>query len=121
VGQEANAGAYHHTVISPSLELPLDVGSGCFIGPKEAQVRKPSAFGHLLHGHGDAGMDFLGVHARRQHGTGEIHRLGLLTYEQNTRHLTSRSAPRFANFAEIANGRKAKRITRLCSTGSGSA
>jgi hypothetical protein len=103
------------------LEPPLHVGSGCFIGPKEAQVRKPSAFGHLLQGHGDAGMDFLGVHARRQHGTGEIHRLGLLTYEQNTRHATSRSTPRLASCAEVANSRKAKRVTRLCSTGSSSA
>ena len=33
-------------------------------------------------------MDSLGVHARRQHGIGEIHGLRLLTYEQNTRHLT---------------------------------
>jgi hypothetical protein len=56
--------------------------------PKQAQVPVPSAFGHLLQGHGDAGMDSLGVHARRQHGIGEIHGFRLLTYEQNTRHLT---------------------------------
>lgn len=35
---------------------------GCFIG----QVHVPSTFGHLLQGQGDAGMDSLGGHARRQ-------------------------------------------------------
>jgi hypothetical protein len=88
VGRQANASADHHTIVSLGLEPPPHVGSGCFIGPKQAQVRVPSAFGHLLQGHADADMNFLGVHARRQHGIGEIHGFRLLTYEQNTRHLT---------------------------------
>jgi hypothetical protein len=88
VGRQANASADHHTIVSLGLEPPLHVGSSCFIGPKQAQVRAPSAFGHLLQGHGDSGMDSLGIHARWQHGIGEIHGLRLLTYEQNTRHLT---------------------------------
>jgi hypothetical protein len=64
----------------------------------------PSAFGHLLQGQGDSGMDSLGVHARRQHGIGEIHGLRLLTYEQNTRHLTlPRGCTSFAATAQAHN------------------
>jgi hypothetical protein len=70
------------------FEAPRHVGAGCFIGPKQAQVRVPSAFGHLLQGQSDAGIDSLGVHAWRQYGIGEIHGFRLLTYEQNARHLT---------------------------------
>jgi len=50
-------------------------------------------------------MDSLGVHARRQHGIGEIHGLRLLTYEQNTRHLTL--PRRCASFAATAKNHKA--------------
>jgi hypothetical protein len=49
-------------------------------------------------------MDFVGVHARRQHRIGEIHGLRLLTYEQHTRHLT---LPRgCATLAEAADAHK---------------
>ena len=69
-----------------------------------------SAFGHLLQGQGDSGMDSLGVHARRQYGIGEIHGLRLLTYEQNTRHLT---LPRgCASFAATAEAHKATRVQK---------
>ena len=37
--RQAYTGADHHTVISPGLELPLHVGSGCFIGPNEARIK----------------------------------------------------------------------------------
>jgi hypothetical protein len=64
----------------------------------------------LLQGQGDSGMDSLGVHARRQHGIGEIHGRRLLTYEQNTRHLT---LPRgFASFAATAEAHKATRVQK---------
>jgi hypothetical protein len=56
VGRQANASADHHTVVSLGLEPPFHVESGRFIGPKQAQVRAPSAFGHLLQGQGDSGM-----------------------------------------------------------------
>jgi hypothetical protein len=55
-------------------------------------------------------MDSVGVHARRQHGIGEIHGLRLLTYEQNTRHLT---LPRgCASFAATAEAHKANRVQK---------
>jgi hypothetical protein len=41
----------------------------------------------MLQGQGNAGMDFLGVRARRKYGVSEIHGLWLLPYEQNMRHL----------------------------------
>jgi hypothetical protein len=44
--------------------------------------------GHVLQGHGDAGVDFLSGHAERQHGVGEIDGLRLLTDEQDARHPT---------------------------------
>jgi hypothetical protein len=92
------------TLVTSAPAEPV-VTSGCFIGPKLAQVRKPSAFGHVLQGQGDSGVDSLGVHFRRQHGIGEIHGLRLLTYEQNTRHLT---LPRgCASFAATAEAREA--------------
>jgi hypothetical protein len=68
-------------------ERSLHVGSSCFIGLKQAQVSDPSAFGHLLQGDFDAGMDFLGVHPWWNRGVSEINGLRSLAYEQNTRHL----------------------------------
>ena len=86
-GRQSNASPDHDTVVSLSRERPLYLGSGCFIGLNQAQVRAPSAFGHMLQGQGNAGMDFLGVRARRKYGVSEIHGLWLLPYEQNMRHL----------------------------------
>src|SRR5882724_11674913 len=86
--RKANARADHHAVISLGLQPPLHIGASCFIGLDQAQIHVPSAFAHLLQGQGDAGMDPLGVHARRQHGISEIHGLRLLAYEENTRHVS---------------------------------
>jgi hypothetical protein len=86
-GRQSNASPDHDTVVSLSRERPLYLGSGYFIGLNQAQVRAPSAFGHMLQGQGNAGMDFLGVRARRKYGVSEIHGLWLLPYEQNMRHL----------------------------------
>jgi hypothetical protein len=88
VRRQSNASADHDTVVRLGCERPLYLGSGCFIGLNQAQVRVPSAFGHLLQGQGDTGMDFLGGRTRRKYGISEIHGLRLLTYEQNMRHLT---------------------------------
>jgi hypothetical protein len=79
MGRQSNASADHYTVVSLGHERPLYLGSGCFIGPNQAQVRVPSAVGHLLQGQGNAGMDFLGGHPRRKYGISEIHGLWLLT------------------------------------------
>ena len=81
VGREPNSSPDHHTVVSVGCERPLYLGSGCFIGLNESQVRAPSTFGHLLQSQGDASMDFLGGRARRKHGISEVHGLRLLTYE----------------------------------------
>jgi hypothetical protein len=86
-GRQLNASPDHDTVVSLSRERPLYLGSGYFIGLNQAQVRAPSAFGHMIQGQGNAGMDFLGVRARRKHWVSEIHGLWLLPYEQNMRHL----------------------------------
>jgi hypothetical protein len=86
-GRQSNASPDHDAVVSLVRERPLYLGSGCFIGLNQAQVRAPSALGHMLQGQGNAGMDFLGVRARRQYGVSEIHSLWLLPYKQDMRHL----------------------------------
>jgi hypothetical protein len=86
-GRLSNAGTDHHTVVSLGRGHPLYLGSRGFIGLKQAHIRVPSAFGHLLQGQGDADTDFLDGHAQRKHGISEIHSFRLLTCEENTRYL----------------------------------
>jgi hypothetical protein len=79
-GRQSNASPDHNTVVSLGSERPLYLGSGCFIGLYQAQVRAPSAFGHTLRAKAMPAWIF-SAFMLAEYGVRKIHGLWLLPYE----------------------------------------
>ena len=55
-----------------ALSLRSTSGPAVSSGRSRHRSACHTAFGHLLQGQGNSGINYLGVHSRRQHGIGEI-------------------------------------------------
>ncbi|MDR3472421.1 MAG: ISKra4 family transposase [Devosia sp.] len=85
-GRQPEAAADHDAVISRARQLPLEHRAPGVIGGDHAGVALPAAFRDLGHGDGDAGVDLVGVEARRQRRVREVDGFRLLADEQDAGH-----------------------------------